>query len=67
MEDITMFKRQIRNLNSTKPNPPRVFDVLVNGGDVSLEFKTGKNSYETMPWEDVVQQVEAAKKSGMAV
>ena len=56
-----MVKEPVRNLRSTKPVPPRLFDVLVDGDDVSIQVKTGKNEYETVPWPDVVSQVEAAK------
>ncbi len=57
-----MVKRPIRSLHSNKQNPPRVFDVIVEDGEISLEVKTDKNKYEKIPWEDVVYQVEAAKK-----
>ena len=57
-----MVKKPIWNVSSDKPFPPRVFDVVVNGDDVALQIKTGKNEYELMPWQDVVSQVEAAKK-----
>jgi len=58
-----MIKRPIRSLHSDKQNPPRVFDVIVEGDDVNLEVKTDKNRYEKIPWEDVVYQVEAAMKT----
>lgn len=61
-----MVKKPVRNLHSTKQTPPRVFDVIVEDGKVDLEVKTDKNKYETIPWEDVVYQVEAAKKSASA-
>ena len=60
-----MVKKPVRNLNSTKPVPPRLFDVLVDGDDVSIQVKTGKNEYETVPCPDVVSQVEAAKTLNM--
>lgn len=60
-----MVKKPVRNLSSTKPVPPRLFDVLVDGDDVAIQVKTGKNEYETVPWPDVVSQVEAAKKLNM--
>ncbi len=56
-----MVKEPVRNFRSTKPVPPRIFDVLVDGEDVAIQVKTGKNEYETVPWPDVVSQVEAAK------
>ena len=56
-----MIRRQIRNLHSDRVSPPRVFDVVVEDGAVSLEVKVEKKRIETIPWEDVVFQVEAAK------
>ena len=61
-----MVKKPVRNIRSSKPVPPRLFDVLVDGDDVSIQVKTGKNEYETVPWPDVVSQVEAAKTLNMA-
>lgn len=57
-----MIKKPIRNLHSEKQNPPRVFDVIVEGIEVNLEVKTDKNKCERISWDDVVYQVEAAKK-----
>ena len=57
-----MHKKEIVNLHSNKSRPPRVFDVIVDGEEVNLEVKIDKNNYEVIPWEDVVYQVEAAKK-----
>ena len=51
----------MRNLHSDRVSPPRVFDVVVNDGSVALEVKVEKKRIETIPWEDVVFQVEAAK------
>jgi hypothetical protein len=56
-----MIKKQVRNLHSNKPTAPRVFDVTVEGTSVNLKVKIGKDKYETIPWDDVVYQVEAAK------
>lgn len=39
-----MIKKPIRNLHSEKQNPPRVFDVIVEGIEVNLEVKTDKTS-----------------------
>ena len=58
-----MVKKPIRNLRSDKPVPPRLCDVVVDGDDVTLQFKTGKNEFESMPWPDIVSQVEEAKKT----
>lgn len=56
-----MIERAIRNLHSDKPSPPMFCKVIVKGEEVYLESKNNKR-YETIPWEDVVYQVEAAKK-----
>jgi len=40
-----------------------LFDVLVDGQKVNLEFKTKNNTIEKIPWDDVVYQVEAAIKA----
>ena len=56
-----MIKKPVRNLHSNKPNPPRVFDVIVDGNKAYLEIKIKKNLIERIPWEDVLYQVEAAK------
>lgn len=60
-----MIKRPIRNLHSDRPTPPRVFDVIVDKDRVDLEIKTGRNTYEKIPWQDVVYQVEAAKAANL--
>jgi hypothetical protein len=36
--------------------------VIVEGDDVKLEVKNDKGKLESIPWEDVVYQVDAAKK-----
>lgn len=56
-----MIKMAVRNLHSTKPTPPRFCDVIVNGEEVQLEIKIDKR-VETIPWEDVLHQVEVAKE-----
>lgn len=56
------MRQAIRNLNSDKPTPPRFCDVIINGDDVKLEVKTEKNKYETISWEDMQYQVNAAIK-----
>ena len=37
-------------------------DIIINGDDVQLEVKTEKNKYETISWEDMQYQVNAAIK-----
>lgn len=56
-----MIKKAIRNLHSSKPVPPRFYDVIVEGEKIFLEKKNNKNKYEKILWEDVVYQVESAK------
>ncbi len=57
-----MVKTPIRNLRSSKPVPPRLCDILIEGEEIALQFKIGKNEYETVPWQDVVLQVKQAEK-----
>lgn len=54
------MRQAIRNLNSDKPTPPRFCDVVIDGDEVQLEVKTDKNKYETISWEDMQYQVNAA-------
>ncbi len=56
------MRRAIVNLHSDKQHPPRFCDVIVDGQDVLLEVKKDKDRYESIPWEDVVYQVEVARK-----
>lgn len=56
-----MIKRPIRNLHTDKSVPPRIFDVVVDGDSVNLEVKNDKKKIVSIPWSDVVFQVEAAR------
>lgn len=56
------MRQAIRNLSSSKPTPPRFCDVIIEGDDVQLEVKTDKYKYETISWEDMQYQVNAAIK-----
>ena len=56
------MRQAIRNLSSSKPTPPRFCDVIIEGDDVQLEVKTDKDKYETISWEDMQYQVNAAIK-----
>jgi hypothetical protein len=56
------LRQAIRNLSSSKPTPPRFCDVIIEGDDVQLEVKTDKYKYETISWEDMQYQVNAAIK-----
>ena len=58
------IRRPIKNSYSVRANPPRLFDVLVENGNVDLEVVSPKDkSRNRIPWDDVVYQVEAAKKA----
>ena len=61
-----MMRRQILNLHSSKPQPPRFCDVIVEGEKVTLEVKQDKNKIETIPWDDLVYQVKAAKEMAIS-
>lgn len=54
-----MIKQPVRNLHTSKRTPPRFCDVIIDGEKVYLEHKV-KDKYVTIPWEDVVHQVNAA-------
>ena len=58
-----MIRKPVRDLRSDKNIPPRVFDVIVDGERVELEVKVDKKKFVTIPWKDVVYQVEAAKNT----
>lgn len=57
-----MIEHPVRDLHSSKPVPPLFCKVIVNpDGKTYLQKKSDKKTYETILWEDVVYQVEAAK------
>ena len=57
-----MIEHPVRDLHSNKPVPPLFCKVIVNpDGKTYLQKKSDKKTYETILWEDVVYQVEAAK------
>jgi len=56
------FRRHIRNLHDGTPDGQRVFDAVVEGSKVMLEIKSSKREIIRIPWEDVVTQVDIAKK-----
>jgi len=58
-----LIRKPIRDLHSDQLVPPRVFDVIVDGECVALEVKVDKKKFVTIPWKDVVYQVEAAKNT----
>lgn len=57
-----MVRKTILNLRSTKPQPPRFCDVIVDGDEVTLEVKVDKDKVETINWDDLEYQVQVAKK-----
>lgn len=57
-----MVRKSILNLRSTKPQPPRFCDVIVDGDEVTLEVKMDKDKLETINWDDLEYQVMVAKK-----
>ena len=57
-----MIKQPIRNLRSAKNVPTRFCDVVVDGKQIYLEYKTDKKTLERIPWEDVVYPVDSVKK-----
>ena len=56
-----MIRKPIRDLHSDQQVPPRVFDVIVDGDRVALEVKVDKKKFVTIPWKDVVYQVEIGR------
>lgn len=56
------FRRHIRNLHDGTPDGQRVFDAVIEGGKVMIELKSSKRQIIRIPWEDVVNQVDIAKK-----
>lgn len=61
-----MRKIAVRNFRGTGRTPARVFDVIVEDGKVDLEVKIDKMKFEKIPWEDVVCQVEAARRMDLS-
>lgn len=54
-----MIKQPIRNLRTSRPVPQRFCDVVVDGEEVYLEQKIGKDKYVTILWEDLEYQVKS--------
>lgn len=59
-----MIRKPIRNTSSTLPNKPRVFDALIENGEVYLEVKNAKNR-EVIRLCDVLAQIEEAKRQAI--
>ena len=62
-EGKQVVKRPIRDLQSDCQPPPRFCDIVVDGDTVYLEQKRQKNKYVKILWDDLIYQVEAAKKA----
>ena len=56
-------RRHIRNLHDGSEDGERLFDAIVEGGRVTIELKTSKKQLVQVPWEDILMQVEAAKRA----
>ncbi len=56
------MRRPIRNLSSNSKCPPRLFDLIIEKDERYLEVRY-KDRTECIPWDDVVNQVDAATKS----
>lgn len=58
-----MTKIAIRNMNTRRKVPPRFCDVIIEGRNVTLIRKEGKN-FQEIPWPDFKSQVESAIRMG---
>ncbi len=56
-------RRHIRNLHDGSEDGERLFDAIVEGGRVTIELKTSKKQLVQVPWEEILLQVEAAKRA----
>lgn len=54
-------RKHIRNLYDGTEDGERIFDAIVEEGRVTIELKTSKKQLVRVPWEDIVNQVDAAK------
>lgn len=61
-----LYSHQEESIRHNKPQPPRFCDVIVEGEKVTLEVKQDKNKIETIPWDDLVYQVKAAKEMAIS-
>ncbi|MGI6235600.1 MAG: hypothetical protein ACOYI6_10180 [Christensenellales bacterium] len=56
-----MKRYKIRNLNSPQETKPRVFDIILEDDQVFFEVKQEKRR-ERVSFEDVIEQIKAAKE-----
>lgn len=57
-----MYRQPIRNPKSERPIKPRVFDAIIDQGEVYLEVKNQKRT-EVIKLCDVLRQIEQAKRA----
>ena len=62
-DNMGKVRRHIRNLHDGSEEGERLFDAIVEGGRVTIELKTSKKQLVQVPWEDILLQVEAAKRA----
>lgn len=55
-----MIERPVRDLHSSKPVQPLFCKVIVDGDKVILESKGKDKKIQTISWNDMVYQVQAA-------
>lgn len=58
-----IVRKHIRNLHDGTPDGERLFDAIVEGGRVIIELKTSRKQLVQVPWEDILLQVETAKRA----
>lgn len=56
-------RKHIRNLRDGSEDGERLFDAIVEGGRVIIELKTSRKQLVQVPWEDILMQVETAKRA----
>lgn len=56
-------RKHIRNLHDGSEDGERIFDAIVEGGRVIIELKTSRKQLVQVPWEDILLQVETAKRA----
>lgn len=56
-------RKHIRNLRDGSADGERLFEAIVEGGRVIIELKTSRKQLVQVPWEDILLQVEAAKRA----
>ncbi len=63
MEGKALIKKEIRNSSSEKKVKPRLFDVVIDHGQVYFEVKNTKTKViEKARMEDIMRQIEEARR-----